>query len=239
MSGPAVRPPEGAFDCGLGSRTRLACRECGAIYDPALGDPARRVPPGIAFARLPENWTCPGCGEPPHRFGPVDRRASDPVSSLLAGYRTVAAEQMAGVAIVNPALSVEGVGFQPCEAGRLGCVVAPWFLNAVLLPDDPGQWAGRRDGDAIELTLPSGKYRFTAARFGALGTLAVIPLVSDMVLFATQEQAREAAQLALDTLLEGRQEPSPPPAPPPAPPDSTVRPRPELSRRALFGRGAG
>lgn len=231
MSGSALRPSQEEFDCGLGSRTRLACRDCGAIYDPALGDPARRVPSGIAFARLPENWSCPGCGALPHRFGPADRRPCDPHSSLLAGYRTVAADQMAGVAIVNPALSVEGVGFRPCEAGSFGCVVAPWFLNAVLLPDDPGRWSALRDGDTIEWSLPSGKYRFNAARFGALGTLAVIPLVSDMALFATQDQAREAAQLALDTLLDRQPEPPPPVV--------AAKPRPELSRRALFGRGTG
>lgn len=232
MNGPTERLAVREFDCGLGSRTRLLCRNCEAAYDPALGDPRRSVPPGIAFARLPENWSCPGCGAPPHRFGPADRHPFDPVLSLLAGYRTVATDSMPGVAIMNSVLSVEGIGFRRCGGESIGCVIAPWFLNAVVLPDDPGRWAGRRDGDAIELSLPSGGYRFNAARFGALGTLAVIPLVSDMGLFASQDQAREAAHLALDTLMAPPPETAPPSAPP-APPQKG------LSRRALFGRGDG
>lgn len=101
----------------------------------------------------------------------------------------------------NPALAVEAVGFHPCGPGRLGCVVTPWFLEAVLLPDDPFLWAEAYDGDPLPLELPSGRHRFTAARMGMLGTLAAIPLASDMALFAGAEDARHAARLALDTLL--------------------------------------
>lgn len=232
------------FDAGFGAATRLACRDCGAVYDPAVGDPARGAPVGTSFARLPERWVCPGCGAAPHRFGPASANesanesanapGSDPTEALIAAYRRVAADAMSGVAIGNPALSVEAVGFRAMMcgggAGRIGCVVAPWFLNAVVMPDDPARWAAARDGDALALTLPSGAYRFNAARMGALGTLAVMPLVSDMAVFAAQAEARDAAALALAALLRTNA----------APPVETApaKPKPALSRRALFGRGA-
>lgn len=231
-----ARDHDGPFDAGFGAATRLACRDCGAVYDPALGDPARGAPVGTSFARLPERWACPGCGAAPHRFGPAAATAPEPepTDTLIAAYRRVAADAMSGVAIGNPALSVEAVGFRALAggavAGRIGCVVAPWFLNAVVTPDDAARWAAARDGDALALTLPSGAYRFNAARMGALGTLAVMPLVSDMAVFATQAEARDAAALALAALLQTNA----------APPVETApaKPKPALSRRALFGRGA-
>jgi [NiFe] hydrogenase assembly HybE family chaperone len=118
-------------------------------------------------------------------------------------------------------------------AGRIGCVVAPWFLNAVMTPDDPALWAAARDGDALALPFPSGAYRFNAARMGALGTLAVMPLVSDMAVFATQAEAREAAALALATLLQTTATTTPHNAKP-----IPQKPKAVVTRRALFGRGA-
>jgi len=38
------------------------CTVCGYIYDPAIGDSSTGVPPGTAFEKLPEGWTCPDCG---------------------------------------------------------------------------------------------------------------------------------------------------------------------------------
>ncbi|KAJ1255648.1 hypothetical protein BS78_K177300 [Paspalum vaginatum] len=38
------------------------CRSCGYRYDQAAGDPSYPVPPGLPFARLPDDWRCPTCG---------------------------------------------------------------------------------------------------------------------------------------------------------------------------------
>ncbi len=35
---------------------------CGYIYRPEEGDPDNGIPPGTAFADLPEDWVCPLCG---------------------------------------------------------------------------------------------------------------------------------------------------------------------------------
>lgn len=41
--------------------TRFECRICWHVYDPAEGDPVWQIPPGTAFADLPEHWSCPRC----------------------------------------------------------------------------------------------------------------------------------------------------------------------------------
>lgn len=219
------------LEAGFATGARLACGGCGAVYDPAAGDPAREVPPGTPFGRLPDYWRCLGCGGPQHGFSAPGSAGADPmdarVAALVAAYRRIAERDMVDVPICNAALSVEAVGFRPHGPGWIGCVIAPWFLNAVLIPRDPAQWAGLRDGDKLEIDLPSGAYRFTAARVGALGTLLAIPLVSAMNVFADQHDARAAAALALDQLMPAPQ--AAPPAPAPA-----QEAAPGLSRRSLF-----
>lgn len=49
--------------CDLRPR-RCPETECGYLYDPAVGVPEMDLPPGIAFADLPDDWECPECGAP-------------------------------------------------------------------------------------------------------------------------------------------------------------------------------
>jgi rubredoxin len=45
----------------IAPHTRLECKICWYVYDPDAGDPVWQVPPGTAFAALPEHWACPNC----------------------------------------------------------------------------------------------------------------------------------------------------------------------------------
>jgi len=45
-----------------------ACRPCDYVYDPAKGDPDNGIAPGSAFEDLPQDWTCPVCGEYKNEF---------------------------------------------------------------------------------------------------------------------------------------------------------------------------
>ncbi|MEA1672089.1 rubredoxin [Nitrospirillum sp. BR 11163] len=45
----------------IGPETKLECKICWHVYDPAVGDAYWQVPAGTAFADLPEHWTCPEC----------------------------------------------------------------------------------------------------------------------------------------------------------------------------------
>lgn len=55
---------EGSYlgdDDALDAQSRLECKICWYVYDPALGDPVWNVPPGTPFAGLPAHWKCPVC----------------------------------------------------------------------------------------------------------------------------------------------------------------------------------
>lgn len=41
---------------------KYICRECGEIYDPALGDPKGGIAAGTPFHEIPDTWVCPVCG---------------------------------------------------------------------------------------------------------------------------------------------------------------------------------
>ncbi|WP_431859041.1 [NiFe]-hydrogenase assembly chaperone HybE [Azospirillum sp.] len=224
------------------------CGTCGTVYDGRSGDPLREVPPGVSFGRLPAHWRCPGCGGPQHGFFPAAPGADpmrDRVDALVAAYRVVADTDMKGLSVCNTALAVEAVGFREITLSDggfawLGMLIAPWTLNAVLVPHAPARWMALNDGDQTVETLPAGAFAFKAARVGALGTLAVISAVSDMTLLRDQDDAREAAHAALDALLvpkTAEETPEiPEPSLPPAPPPVGAKPaKPPRSRRALFG----
>ena len=38
------------------------CSGCGYVYDKNKGDPEYPVPAGMTFSQLPDDWTCPLCG---------------------------------------------------------------------------------------------------------------------------------------------------------------------------------
>ena len=43
-------------DREIGPATRLECKICWTVYDPAEGDPVWQIPPGTSFDRLPPHW---------------------------------------------------------------------------------------------------------------------------------------------------------------------------------------
>ena len=45
----------------LPPETRLECKICWHVFDPAEGDPVWQIPPGTPFAELPQHWSCPNC----------------------------------------------------------------------------------------------------------------------------------------------------------------------------------
>jgi rubredoxin len=50
---------------------KWVCTCCGYVYDPAVGDPERGIPPGTTFENLPVGWTCPLCYAIKKAFEPV------------------------------------------------------------------------------------------------------------------------------------------------------------------------
>ena len=54
--------------------TRLECRICWYVYDPARGDDYWQIPPGTPFAQLPDHWTCPECDASKLGFMVIEER---------------------------------------------------------------------------------------------------------------------------------------------------------------------
>ena len=52
----------------LADDTRLECKICWWVYDPAEGDAVWQIPPGTAFADLPGHWRCPQCDAEASKF---------------------------------------------------------------------------------------------------------------------------------------------------------------------------
>ncbi len=72
--------PEGSFErtgneVEADRAAKFECGVCWQVYDPAVGDDIAQIPPGTAFADLPENWVCPGCEAARHRFLVIDEPA--------------------------------------------------------------------------------------------------------------------------------------------------------------------
>lgn len=45
----------------LDDSSRLECRICWHVYDPAEGDEIYQIPAGTPFRKLPDYWRCPEC----------------------------------------------------------------------------------------------------------------------------------------------------------------------------------
>ena len=56
---------------------KYICELCGFVYDEDEGYPVRRIAPGTAFARLPEDFACPSCGSEREAFSEAVPRAAD------------------------------------------------------------------------------------------------------------------------------------------------------------------
>lgn len=56
----------------IASDTRMQCKVCWYVYDPAQGCPESQTPAGTPFKELPRWWTCPECGSDKDAFLPMD-----------------------------------------------------------------------------------------------------------------------------------------------------------------------
>lgn len=61
-----------AHASALAPGTRLECKICWAVYDPALGDEVWQVPAGTPFGDLPAHWSCPRCAAEKSNFLVLD-----------------------------------------------------------------------------------------------------------------------------------------------------------------------
>ena len=156
-------------------------------------------------------------------------------AALEACFRQVAATRMAGVALCNPALEVEALGFRPWGDHQVGVLITPWSMVLICLPGGDPDWAASPSGTTVTLDLPSGAYDVLTAHEPGLGPYLTGSLFSPMFDFADMDQARAVAAAVMEQAFAPAA-PEPQTAPSgPAEPTSSEPAQPRgLTRRGLF-----
>ncbi|MFZ3043135.1 MAG: [NiFe]-hydrogenase assembly chaperone HybE [Thiobacillus sp.] len=153
----------------------------------------------------------------------------DPAFRLEAIFRAIAATRMAGMALLNPALDVEAVGFRRRGDAWVGVLITPWFMNLICLPDGATAGTLQASGTRREVELPSGTYEFLSAHEDELGPYLTSSLFSPMFAFPDMARAREMATAVLTEVFS-------PAAPDAAPAVGLVaRLEQPVSRRGFLG----
>ena len=121
--------------------------------------------------------------------------------ALETTFNDILDKRMRDMPMVNPALSVQAVGFNRFNKDWLGVLITPWFMNLLLLPGVDSRWCEQQPGTKIERHFPYGVFEFTLGSEALLETYALCSLFSPMFQFKNQAEALAAAQAALQGLL--------------------------------------
>ncbi|MCF8155567.1 MAG: [NiFe]-hydrogenase assembly chaperone HybE [Rhodoferax sp.] len=120
---------------------------------------------------------------------------------VAAVFERICQEQMAGLPLLNKALSVTTLGFQEFEGRILGMLITPWMMSLVRFPGPQDDWQAQALGSKHSVALPGGNYRFLINVIDELGVCQMHSLHSPMHPFRTQEAAIAAATVFMDKLL--------------------------------------
>lgn len=248
-----VEPPDRDADMQRGAAVVMECRICWTPYDPAVGDETRQISPGTPFRALPDDWHCPTCDAPKAQFlprvGAGGRRLAEAapdaavVARLVDTFREIHREKMRDVPFCNPALAVEAVGIRLWQGRTLGVLVAPWFMNLVLLPALGEDWSGLATGAKELLDFPSGTYEFIHTVRRGVGGYKTCSLFSPMADFTSQQHATDVARAVMHALFdEANRVVAPPtaagdPAEQDGVPGGAVAPTVPPTRRAILAGG--
>ena len=137
------------------------------------------------------------------------------VRQLEVTFAQIARTRMAGLPVVHPRLRVQAVGFharsvrvggaadepRAIEAGALGVLVTPWFMNLVWLPL-LRQDAPRHPGRKQTRQVGSAAFEFISAWDDSLGAYEACSLFSPMFAFVDHAAAQATAQEVLRALRQ-------------------------------------
>ncbi|MCC5992965.1 MAG: [NiFe]-hydrogenase assembly chaperone HybE [Rhodobacteraceae bacterium] len=186
----------------------LECKICWHVYDPASGDDTRQISPGTPFTALPHDWTCPGCGAAAEQFmvlrdeGVAPDAMEAAIARLEADFREIYNGKMRDVPLCNHSLHVQAVGFQPWAGHYLGVLIAPWFMNLVLLAGPDDNWTALEPGRKQMIGFPSGQYEFIHNAREQVGGYKACSLFSPMNDFNSQMQAVDVARAIMLGLFD-------------------------------------
>ncbi|SON53953.1 Hydrogenase-2 operon protein HybE [Hartmannibacter diazotrophicus] len=195
----------------------LECKICWQVYDPALGDESRQIPPGTPFVALPGDWRCPQCDGERDQFMVLDAGTSpapqappstlamlaiEKARQLAEAFRDIHQNKMRDTPFTNRSLNVETVGFRPWEGHLLGVLVVPWFMNLVVMPGPADDWSTCKTGDKRVFSFPSGDYEFVFNQRVTTGPYYACSLFSPMADFSSQLQANDTARAVMAALFD-------------------------------------
>ncbi|MEL6517847.1 MAG: [NiFe]-hydrogenase assembly chaperone HybE [Pseudomonadota bacterium] len=206
---------EGSYlgaDDKISPRAIMECKICWTPYDPEEGDDYRQVEPGTPFVALPDDWSCPNCSAPKEQFLVMDDPGSEAAAvqsainerttRLVTDFREIYHAKMRDVPLCNSALQVEAIGFRMHDNRPIGVLVAPWFMNIVVLPGDGEDWSGLEAGTKEYVNFPSGEYEFLHNTRELTGGYKACSLFSPMSDFKTQAQAVAVAEAVMVALFD-------------------------------------
>jgi [NiFe] hydrogenase assembly HybE family chaperone len=151
----------------------------------------------------------------------------DPSALVEAAFSRIEAERMAGLPVLNPALRVQAVDFQPWQGHWLGMLVTPWSMGLMLLPGNEEGWQSVAENRRRPVNFPAGDFNFLGGTEDEIGEYQTCPLFAAMAQFADQQQAVATARLSLAALLQ----------PPAAAPAEREPDQPSASRRRFLTLG--
>lgn len=207
----------------------LECKICWTPYDPAVGDETRQIAPGTPFLALPHDWKCPTCDGAKEQFmvlsgatepgateqddddrigddADAGRQAAElmaaAVELLVLEFREIHNSTMRGGPMSNKSLHVEAVGFKPWQDQFIGVLIAPWFMNLILLPGPDQDWSGLVTGEKELIPFPSGVYEFIHVTRDGIGGYKACSLFSPMGEFSDQLYATDVARAVMVGLFD-------------------------------------
>lgn len=124
------------------------------------------------------------------------------VDKLITDYRRIAEERMRGLPICNDRLSVEAVDFRQWEGHTVGVLITPWFINLVLLPEEPAKSSEHAGELQTEWEFPSGRLAFDTCETELAGSYQSAALFSTVSDFPDQDTAREVARAVMTRLFQ-------------------------------------
>ena len=87
-----------------------------------------------------------------------------PAHALERAFHAIQLLRMRDVPVLNPALTVEAVGFRPWSEHWLGILITPWFMNLMLLPRVQAHWQPIAEGESRHYVFPAGVFEFATVR---------------------------------------------------------------------------
>lgn len=124
------------------------------------------------------------------------------VAELLeVTFNKIHQEQMQGIPILNPLITVETLGFHEYQGRIVGIVITPWMMNMLMLPKDDEDWSQYNIGHKLPHQFPSSTYKFMVNEIDGIGFCQTYSIFSPMREFVNHEHALSAAQSFLDTMM--------------------------------------